>query len=704
MRVLCIGMVALLVGCSGAEKADEGAGSGQGNGAPNDAGPDAEVVALGSTVAAVSVGPVTVPTPITFGHVFVDGDLPAGVSLALRTASGAVIPTQLDRKATHPSGALRHGLVSAVLPAGAEGRLELVRVAAPTAPAPHDVKALFDKGFDAVVTVNVGGRTLTASAKTALAQPTRWIDGPVATEWNGRAALADGTGEYPHLLVRFDVRAFEGVEGERVDVTVENIFAFEANRSNVTYDVDISVRGKSLYTKKALAHHTRARWHRVLTPFADVPVGFDRAYFERTRAVPTYDPTVKVDEATLTAWGNAAEPAVEPMEVRFLEKYMPTTGGRPDIGVLPAWSAGWLISMDPRARRAMLAVAESAAAYPGHYRDQSTDRVASLETYDDLTIYGNPGDTKHPFATCAGDCSSPFTFDTAHQPSVSYLPYLITGDRFHLEELQLWAGFDVFSSNPAYRDYGKGLLHSDQVRGFAWSLRTIVHAAFITPDDDPLRSYFEKIVRNNLAWYVDDQINGARKNPLAILNVGYAMAYDGGLGFAPWQDDFFTSAVNVVAGLGFSEADAVLAHKGKGVVGRMVDACWIDAAAYALRARATPTGPFFATYTEARAATFAGVKLNDGTLYLDMPCATQQMADFRTKYDQESGTPRAPWAADEMTGYATADSGFPSNMQPALAAAVDGNVPGAKEAWTKFAARSVKPTYAQGPQFAIVPR
>lgn len=58
-----------------------------------------------------------------------------------------------------------------------------------------------------------------------------------------------------------------------------------------------------------------------------------------------------------------------------------------------------------------------------------------------------------------------------------------------------------------------------------------------------------------------------------------------------------------------------------------------------------------------------------------------------------------------MIGYAYMATGFPSNMQPALAyAATSGAVDGMK-AWQKFMSRPVKPNYgADGAQFSIVPR
>jgi hypothetical protein len=58
----------------------------------------------------------------------------------------------------------------------------------------------------------------------------------------------------------------------------------------------------------------------------------------------------------------------------------------------------------------------------------------------------------------------------------------------------------------------------------------------------------------------------------------------------------------------------------------------------------------------------------------------------------------------EMTGYAGATSGYPANMQPALAYASDASGAAGKAAWNVFMGRNVKPNYGTAPQFAIVPR
>ncbi len=58
----------------------------------------------------------------------------------------------------------------------------------------------------------------------------------------------------------------------------------------------------------------------------------------------------------------------------------------------------------------------------------------------------------------------------------------------------------------------------------------------------------------------------------------------------------------------------------------------------------------------------------------------------------------------EMTGYSSTTTGFPSNLQPALAYAADMGGKEGVEAWKVFSSRTVKPDYANGPQFAIIPR
>lgn len=153
------------------------------------------------------------------------------------------------------------------------------------------------------------------------------------------------------------------------------------------------------------------------------------------------------------------------------------------------------------------------------------------------------------------------------------------------------------------------------------------------------------------------------------------------------MDDFFTSAVAHAAELGNVKAASLLRWKAKFPVSRMVGqgACWIDGAIYSMKVRDSANSPFYATMAQAYAASHTPALLR-------LPCGGTAMAAA------------LGLKVGEMTGYSTSETGFPSNMQPALANAVDSGLSDAAAAWRIFAARTVKPDYALGPQFAIIPR
>jgi hypothetical protein len=343
-----------------------------------------------------------------------------------------------------------------------------------------------------------------------------------------------------------------------------------------------------------------------------------------------------------------------------------------------------------------MGTATLAGSWSAHFRDKNTGRPVSLLDYPYMTIAGHVGDTVNPatkkaeaFPACATTtaCTTPYTHDASHQPALAYLPYLVTGDYYYLEELQFWAMWNQFETNPGYRQNIKGLLSSEQVRGQAWSLRTLAEAAYITPDNDRLKSHFTQILESNLDWYNETYTNNASANKLGIIVNGYALVYNDGKGMAPWQDDFFTSAVSHVAELGFTKAVPLMLWKAKFPVDRMTapGVCWIDGSIYSLNVRDSAASPYYATMAEA-------YKASHTSDFANLSCNSSEMA---TALHLKLG---------EMTGYSDGTAGYPSNMQPALAAAADVMGPAGKAAWALFLTRSVKPDYRNAPQWAIVPR
>jgi hypothetical protein len=645
--------------------------------------------------------------PVTFGHVFARGDLFPNVSLSGQLADGAVIPLQMDTKAFHADGSVRHAILSAVLPSLAINDARMMSLARNTGsaqPATNSTapSSLLNAGFSAAVKLTVNGQLYSISAAELLSGTNykTWLAGPIANEWQISAPLKTAAGvEHPHLSARIAVRWYSAVKKARVDVTIENNWAYEAAPSNLTYDALVTVGGQTVYDKVGLTHYHHSRWRKTFWWGAapQVHIRHNSKYMIASLAVPNYDPTAVAPEADLAALGAAWSVAkTEPMNIGVASAYMPDTGGRQDIGLLPGWAVVYLLSMDKRAKDVMLGTADLAGTWSVHYRDKRTDRPVSLMDFPYMTILGNPGDTRNPatqkyesFPDCAtaAGCNTPFMHDTPHQPGFAYLPYLVTGDHFYLEELQFWAMYNVFSSNPGYRSNIKGLLTSDQVRGQGWSLRTLSEAAYITPTADALKAHFEFFLNSNLDWYNSTYTTNPAANPLGFIANGFAFGYNDGAGMAPWMDDFFTSAVGHASELGFSKATPLLVWKAKFPIDRMTapGTCWIRAASYSLIVRDSATSPFYATMAQAYAATNAAA-------FTNLPCAGTEMAS------------NLQLTIREMTGYSSSTTGYPSNLQPALAYSADAGGRGGADAWSLFMSRSVKPDYRKEPQFAIIPR
>ena len=694
-------------------------------------------VAVGSVITTMQIvdkaGVAQTNVPITFGQVFAQGAFPASSGLS-GTYNGVLLPLQVNVKASHPDGSVRHAIVSAVLPqinAGQTLPLVLTSAAAPSPFTPAITPGQVLGSLDSTVNLTVGGQIYTASAYPLMkiGKYSTWLSGALVNEWHASSPLKNAAGvEHPHLAARFAVRHYRGGK-VRFDVTVENNWAYEPDPKNVTYDAEVLVSNQRVYAKPALTHFHHARWRKLFWAGLEpkVHIKHDPRYLIATQAVPNYDQSVVITPANLaavkTSW-DAAAPG--PMGMAMLSRGMGNTGGRPDIGLHHAWGAMYLLSQDERAKEVTVGLSDLGGSWPIHYRDRNTDQPVSIIDYPYVRTYRvssdsyNPQTKKHedlPKCTAVDQCAVPYSPDNAHQPSLAFLPYLVTGDAYHLDELLFWANWNVIQLNPGYRSHAKGLVVRDQVRAQAWSLRTLGYAAYITPDKHPLKGYFNQLVDNNLSFY-NTTFTTSATNQLGFIDntaTGYAVAYNGPdgpqTGVAPWMDDFFTSAVGHLQELGFTKAKPILDWKARFPVGRIMAPgyCWIDGAVYALMVRSSATSPYFTSFADAYKATMrtgtGGVMVNStGKAYLDQPCGSQAQADWRTQLDRDGRVARNAWAAGEMTGYAQVPTGYPSNMQPALAYAASTGIPNAAAAWTKFINRSIKPNYGPQPQFAIVPR
>jgi hypothetical protein len=661
-----------------------------------------------------NVGGVQTNVPFTLGHAFAPGDLAPTDGL-----TGGALPLQVDVKATHADGSVRHAILSGVLPKLAAGEtiaLQLAKAVRDTGPA---VKFVELSEFPlAAVSVTVDG--ISYQAKTTDAGTIApWLSGNIVGEWFAPVPLKNADGqEHPLLTSRFGVRYFPDAEAARVEFVIENTNTFGQPAQAFTYDVELQVAGKAVYSQKALRHFHHSRWHQYFWTgtTSQIYIQHDTAYLIATKAVANYDQSTPPAEKVLAAMvGSIGAGNTGPMSIGTVNPNMAMAGGRGDIGPLPDWAVNYLLSMDKRAYDVMMANADASGSLSMHYRDETTgypvrtdnDKNARISLHQNMASTGPLPVPR--FATDA-DGGSPYNVDLGHMPSLAFLPYLQTGDYYYLEEMQFLSAFYPIGTDPGYNGNGKGLLRWHQVRGQAWGLRSLGEAAAFTPDAHPLKTYFAQQLDNNLSFYAQTYVAG---NP---NNLGM---YDGSgegsatiTGCAPWQDDFLTWSFSHLGELGFDKARPIAEWKAKFPVGRLVGEgfCYVLAAHYAFPFIRDDSGKIYASFKDLYSGNFYrdliptdGWELKperkpSGVNWFDLPCGSQAQADFLGAINGYG------WERGRMVGYADSVIGYLANMQPAAAAAADLGIPGADKAWALFAARKVQPDYTQNPQWNIIPR
>jgi Ca2+-binding RTX toxin-like protein len=528
---------------------------------------------------------------VTFSQVFKPGDLPNGTALVAMLDGHAALAVQLDVKSLNPDGSVRQALVTVAAPAiDAHGHLDLMLAKAPVGAAggaaaltASDILARGYKGELDLTVHNADGSTSVQAIKVAdlIAKAIRdgtvqtWMSGPLATEI--RVSTSAGNG----LTATFDVRL--NADGSiRTDVQVANDLAYNANIRTVTYDARFSDRGQVLFEHDAIAHIRNATWHEQAWSGAKAAapidhVVFDMSYLEATGAIHNYDLSVGISGSVLDAQLAAlAKANNDPMGASLITQYMGTTGMRPDIGPTTAWASNYLVSQDERAQKVMLAQADAGGSVPWHFIDHATGEPLRIDQHP--TLWADPrGTGKDALPSSMWQQSvGKWALDVAHHADLEYVAYLTTGDRYYLDEFKAEAAGMLATIWPYYRQNGEGIVLDNgtiQVRAMAWIMRDLVNAAYLTPDQDALKSYFTKLVDANLDWVL--QHNAVKFADTGDNPVGFFQP-QGESTTGPWQVDFLVTSLASAAQKGFDKAVDVLNWMDNFVSGRLIDHAGYD--------------------------------------------------------------------------------------------------------------------------------
>jgi hypothetical protein len=496
----------------------------------------AEAFAAGGTIGVYRLDPGWA----SFGIAVPRGVLPAGSALRV-----GALRTQTDVKTTWDDGSVRFAVVSTNVPASEDYP---VTVGRPEAGTFTPIRP------DATVEFAINGARWVARAPAAFSD--EWLSGPLVSE--GRAIVAPMQGATPHPLLRviFDVRSFVG-GGHRLDVTVENVLDVAAADA-VKYDVAVRVGGRLVFEKGGVEHKYLARWRRVfpvdLTEAAVVP---DFSVFVAAQALPPY--MAALDAPARSTAGQQ----FDILGTGDLMVPMNAHGGRPEIAPYPDWTAQYIVHRRADQRDYMLRHGEAAASWGIHIKEPDGVGLVSLDDHPRYWLdYRAQGDGRpQSVAATGGLRGMAVAGDIAHQPSLAFVPYLVTGDRFYLDEMKFWANYCLIGSQPDdyARNEAQGLLIANEVRGIGWGLRNLADAAAFLPDDDPYRRYFAQKLRNNLEWL--DHYARTHETPLNTVFGGHRRwAEDGGrppyVFIALWEHVYVAWAVDRAMQLGFSPGAA----------------------------------------------------------------------------------------------------------------------------------------------------
>lgn len=671
--------------------------------------------------------------PFSVGHVFKQGDIPAGQTITSPNVSNF----QATIKNTWPDGSARFAILAGRtnLTANTPFVVQLKRDTAPGGAALTEAN-LTATGITASVqvgatcTVNlsslIGVASTLSAGRWTSGRVRTWVSGPQMSSW----IYYSRCGSDAHITVWFEVRLFAGGAVEVLPWVENSTLNVAAPVGKAAQTITFTLGGTQRFTQSlGLPHHTRfplasgstfTHWlgtNPAVTPKHDV------LYLQQTKMVPTYR---GVTPSTGTIWTRLIQVYTPGQAANQGYTGMGSTGS--SASLLSEHDVAYLSSGgDPRALASVIANGYAAGGFDIHFRDETTNQAARFSSYPTLVIGSgcdisskgvSSTDTTTPAAT--GTAGGHWTL--SHHPSFGYFPYLITGRFYFLEEIQLETSTSYLILGDTRRQGAQGVVWTNTgevtTRGAAWVLRDYLQAALATPDGETLQTEYKNSWQFNIDYYHNKYVANAN-NPQGFAQpysqITDSSAYSGTDDpyYTPyWMEDFFTLA------LGFG-ADANLAittthqtklaalynWKAQSNVMRFGDGSpsnpyhFTHAVRFAGPAAPenfsdwdTGAGPWFASWGALWTALKTGIP-NPSVPHdpATLPCCTS------TDNNLQGASGSAPNVQDSYWGFASST----------LAYAVTLGYPGAQAAYNRFRGAdnisALENTFAQFPTWSIMP-
>ena len=259
------------------------------------------------------------------------------------------------------------------------------------------------------------------------------------------------------------------------------------------YSVTITKRdGTTVQVDAPAGHYWFSRWRWQSSPR---PVRRNHSQLAAANLIPYFDTTGLASGPILTV------SEYTPMAYCGIPAEQGSTGGYPGLGIQTGWITQYLVRGAPES--SFRNQAEACGSWQSHVRDTNT--WAPIDIFNDYpaaNMYSS--NTGTPFIPRGPRVNGT---DTGHMPSITYVPFLLTGDPYYLESNQFWANQNMLSQP------GNSTRISPVGRYFAWPLRHVFECLLATPDSVPSwllpKSYWQHWVDVSLGLIHDRMANNS---------------------------------------------------------------------------------------------------------------------------------------------------------------------------------------------------
>ena len=672
--------------------------------------------------------PLGTPQSYTSSTVTSTGDLPSTTTLtpsvtgtlpfafAQPFKQGAVVASarlaglQLDPLTYWPDGSIKHAIVSGTLAmtSGTPAALAMTIGAAATGTTitTTDLATALTAG----VTITAGAFGSAVFGSGEWASPQQIVaTGPRMSSWLYRKQIGSDT----HLVAWLEIRMWSTGAVE-VFPWVENGYLGVASPTNKNATYTFTLGGTLRFSQAIdIKHHTRPALVNTSTGEGDART-FTHWLGTSPGVVPAHDgPYLSATKIIQNlAWGPPSGTVLDATQ----QTYTPNTlagdvnaNGEPggSGSIISETAARYVTSSgDVRAWKAMMAHGLSSGSWSHHYRDDITQRAFRFVDWPQIRLKETDVSQSVPLIPVGtgGEVAGTGGYGgpaMTHAPGYAYVPFLVTGRWWFLEELHFWATYAYGNMNRFERGGAAGNHDTAQTRGRAWGLNMLAQAATLTPTSHALYGEFVASWNSNTARqrgrYVDGTIDGGTwVSPQGFLgeyssdgNSGYGfpadLLSDRNFWYAPgWMHNYQAAVLGYTSDIGIPQsAQSLLDHiavrnhaykqqiqrAGTGLAGAYN---WRRFIVYAYPIGSDKTGlPVDAYFTAAQsyAEMMIGFGLN-GSLSATPGLSLKRTAVITTGED------------DLTAGSGSLD--FASYGLAALALAVEHGAPGAKEGYERI--------------------